>query len=256
MSDPVNSRKMDNLAFTVRKVISNEVERLKQIKYNIMYKITTLEVLLPPLNKQANHSLVHMKSIQYFLDNQSWQIAERVSQISYIYQYLYPILLHLKVMHVPSLSISGTNRDCRWNNNFEQKVIDLHSRIGTRLMYNRYQFISDTFHFTKYIFEEAIHCFCCHIQMMLCLCLLDNKRIMRCHTLIHFILPSETYRKIYTEQTGSRKSKFIFHFHLFGRYVYSLSQQLPKVILRNYMIWYPNGPKRKYLPNETLNTTH
>ncbi|KAJ8979602.1 hypothetical protein NQ317_019490 [Molorchus minor] len=59
------------------KVVHNEVQKLVEIRNRILYKITALEVLLPPLNKQVNQSLSHLKTIQYFLDNQGWKIAER-----------------------------------------------------------------------------------------------------------------------------------------------------------------------------------
>ncbi|KAJ8937871.1 hypothetical protein NQ314_011674 [Rhamnusium bicolor] len=90
LTDPVSSRKIDNLAFVVRKVVRNEMQKLSEIRNRMLYKITTLEVLLPPLNRQANQSLSHLKTIQYFLDNEGWQISERTRRqfISRIESYL------------------------------------------------------------------------------------------------------------------------------------------------------------------------
>lgn len=78
LSDAPVARKFDNIAFSVRKVIRNELEKLSQIKNAILLKITMLEVLLPPLGKQANQSLAHLKTIQYFLDNKGKEVAEKV----------------------------------------------------------------------------------------------------------------------------------------------------------------------------------
>ncbi|XP_049820384.1 prominin-1 isoform X2 [Aethina tumida] len=80
LSDPISSRKIDNLAFMVRKVVQMEMQRLVDIRNRILFKVTALEVLLLPLNKQANQSLSHLKTIQFFLDNQGWQIAEKTSR--------------------------------------------------------------------------------------------------------------------------------------------------------------------------------
>lgn len=84
LSDPISSRKIDNLAFMVRKVVQMEMQRLVDIRNRILFKVTALEVLLLPLNKQANQSLSHLKTIQFFLDNQGWQIAEKVNSIKAI----------------------------------------------------------------------------------------------------------------------------------------------------------------------------
>ncbi|KAJ8939547.1 hypothetical protein NQ318_011331 [Aromia moschata] len=77
LTDPVSSRKIDNLSFAVRKVAHNEVQKLSEIRNGILYKITALEMMLPPLNRETNQSLSHLRTIQYFLDHRGWQIAER-----------------------------------------------------------------------------------------------------------------------------------------------------------------------------------
>ncbi|CAG9823840.1 unnamed protein product, partial [Phaedon cochleariae] len=78
LSDPASARKMDNIAFHARKVINGELQQLNEIKNGILYKITTLELLLHPLNVHANESLENLKSIQYSLDNDGWKTAEKV----------------------------------------------------------------------------------------------------------------------------------------------------------------------------------
>lgn len=96
LTDPVSSRKVDTLAFSLRKIVHNEMQRLNDIRGRILYKITTLEVLLPPLNRQVNQSLSHLKTIQFFLDNQGWQVAERTRRqfIARIENYLDDLYNH------------------------------------------------------------------------------------------------------------------------------------------------------------------
>lgn len=65
-------------AFSVRNVVQNEMQRLNDLKERVLYKITMLEVLLPPLNRRLNQSLSHLKTIQFFLDNQAWELSEMV----------------------------------------------------------------------------------------------------------------------------------------------------------------------------------
>ncbi|KAL1488314.1 hypothetical protein ABEB36_014793 [Hypothenemus hampei] len=78
--DPIISRRVDNLAFSVRNVVQQEMQKLNDLRGRILYKVTTLEVLLPPLNGKVNQSLSHLKTIQFFLDNQGWKISESVRQ--------------------------------------------------------------------------------------------------------------------------------------------------------------------------------
>uniref|UniRef100_A0AAR5PY24 Prominin n=1 Tax=Dendroctonus ponderosae TaxID=77166 RepID=A0AAR5PY24_DENPD len=78
--DPLVSRKFDYLAFSVRNIVQNSVQRLNGLRGNILYKITMLEVLLPPLNGRLHRSLSHLKTVQFFLDNHAWTISERAKR--------------------------------------------------------------------------------------------------------------------------------------------------------------------------------
>ncbi|KAH1029058.1 hypothetical protein HUJ05_002359 [Dendroctonus ponderosae] len=78
--DPLVSRKFDYLAFSVRNIVQNSVQRLNGLRGNILYKITMLEVLQPPLNGCLHRSLSHLKTVQFFLDNQAWTISERAKR--------------------------------------------------------------------------------------------------------------------------------------------------------------------------------
>lgn len=65
-------------AFSVRNAVQTSQQRLNEFRGNILYKITILEVLLPPLNGRLHQSLSHLKTVQFFLDNQAWTRSERV----------------------------------------------------------------------------------------------------------------------------------------------------------------------------------
>ncbi|XP_044259309.1 prominin-1 isoform X2 [Tribolium madens] len=80
LTDPTSSKRIDNLAFTVRKIIHNETARLKQLRDELLYKITALEILIHPLSQQANRSLAHLRDIQLFMDTQGALIAERITK--------------------------------------------------------------------------------------------------------------------------------------------------------------------------------
>ncbi|ERL94925.1 hypothetical protein D910_12197 [Dendroctonus ponderosae] len=71
---------LDPLAFSVRNIVQNSVQRLNGLRGNILYKITMLEVLQPPLNGCLHRSLSHLKTVQFFLDNQAWTISERAKR--------------------------------------------------------------------------------------------------------------------------------------------------------------------------------
>ncbi|XP_066248554.1 uncharacterized protein prom [Euwallacea similis] len=76
--DPVISRRVENLAFSVRNVAQDTMQRRNDLRSRILYKITMLEVLLPPLNRRVDQSLSHLKTIQFFLDHQGTNLSEMV----------------------------------------------------------------------------------------------------------------------------------------------------------------------------------
>lgn len=78
MSDLTTSARMETLASRTRKLLSNNIQKLEKHKEEIVYKLTTLEIHLLPLQKQANQSLSHLKTIQYYITNQGSTISEKV----------------------------------------------------------------------------------------------------------------------------------------------------------------------------------
>lgn len=79
MTDLTTSARMETLASRCRKLLSNNLQRLEKHRDEIVYKLTALELHLQPLQRQANQTLSHLKTIQYYLTNQGSTISERVS---------------------------------------------------------------------------------------------------------------------------------------------------------------------------------
>ncbi|CAG9864095.1 unnamed protein product [Phyllotreta striolata] len=78
LSDAATARKIDNIAFLARKIVQNELKKIRDIRHSIAYRITALEVLLPPLNKKVDRSLGSLKNVQFVLDNNGTGIARMV----------------------------------------------------------------------------------------------------------------------------------------------------------------------------------
>jgi hypothetical protein len=80
LSDPSSSKKFDDLAAALRRLIQKEAARLSDLRDSILYKLTALEVFIHPLSRQANRSLSHLKDVQFFLDNRRGWIVEKVGR--------------------------------------------------------------------------------------------------------------------------------------------------------------------------------
>ncbi|XP_057652213.1 prominin-1 isoform X2 [Diorhabda carinulata] len=64
ITDAGSSRKIENVAFAIRKIIRNEMRNLLEIRNGILYKITALEVMMPSLNERVVDSLEHLKKVR------------------------------------------------------------------------------------------------------------------------------------------------------------------------------------------------
>ncbi|XP_076275431.1 prominin isoform X3 [Rhynchophorus ferrugineus] len=97
LTDPVTTRKFDNMAFSMRRISHNELQKLNEIRGRVLYKVTALEVLLPPLNRRANQSLSHLKTVRLFLDNRALQIGQRTRRqfLNRIENYLSDLYRHV-----------------------------------------------------------------------------------------------------------------------------------------------------------------
>lgn len=78
LSDLSSVKRIEDLSFETKKIIIDAVKPLEALRDSILYKITALEILLTPLSKELNQTMSHLKTIQYFFDNQGSIIAEKV----------------------------------------------------------------------------------------------------------------------------------------------------------------------------------
>lgn len=79
VTDRNTVKRIENLSFKAKQVITQSLKQLEESRDVITYEITALEILLVPLNKQINQTLSHLKTIQYFFNNQGTTIAKKVS---------------------------------------------------------------------------------------------------------------------------------------------------------------------------------
>lgn len=77
--DVQTQARMETLAARARKLLANNLQRLEKHRDEIVYKLTALELKLLPLQRQANQSLSHLKTIQFYFFNQGSHISETVS---------------------------------------------------------------------------------------------------------------------------------------------------------------------------------
>ncbi|XP_077294896.1 prominin [Arctopsyche grandis] len=80
MSDLSTSSRIETLASRTRRLITNNVQPLEQIRTELVYRLTELELQTQPFQKRMNQSLSHLKTIQYYIDNQGGIIAQKKTQ--------------------------------------------------------------------------------------------------------------------------------------------------------------------------------
>ncbi|PNF26316.1 hypothetical protein B7P43_G02652, partial [Cryptotermes secundus] len=93
ITDQSTLSQLDTLASITRQLLVSHVQPLEQHKADLVYQLTALEMQMAPLQRQVNQSLSHLKTIQYFINNQGSSIAYEKSQsynkrlLSYMDQY-------------------------------------------------------------------------------------------------------------------------------------------------------------------------
>ncbi|GLH13190.1 Prominin-1-A [Gryllus bimaculatus] len=93
ITDLATASRMETLASRTRRLLTSHLEPLKLRKEDLVYQITSLEVQLVPLQRQVNQSLSHLKTIQFFINNQGSNISHTKSReyagrlVSYVQQY-------------------------------------------------------------------------------------------------------------------------------------------------------------------------
>ncbi|XP_069704773.1 prominin-1-A [Periplaneta americana] len=93
ITDRATLSRLDTLATSTRQLVATHVQPLEQRKEDLVYQLTALEMQMMPLQRQVNQSLSHLKTIQYFINNQGSNIAYEKSAnytdriVSYLDQY-------------------------------------------------------------------------------------------------------------------------------------------------------------------------
>ncbi|XP_067006694.2 prominin-1-A [Anabrus simplex] len=93
ITDLATASRMETLATRTRRLLASHIAPLTQRKEDMVYQLTSLEVQLMPLQRQVNQSLSHLKTIQFFINNQGANISHIKSQeyisriVGYLQQY-------------------------------------------------------------------------------------------------------------------------------------------------------------------------
>ncbi|KAI4502356.1 hypothetical protein M0802_002268 [Mischocyttarus mexicanus] len=76
LSDRTVARDLQMIGSNMRDLTSRRVKPLMKIQDNLVYQIALLELQLLPFQRQINQSISHLKTIQYYIDNQGDKIAQ------------------------------------------------------------------------------------------------------------------------------------------------------------------------------------
>nr|KAF7427424.1 hypothetical protein H0235_007118 [Vespula pensylvanica] len=76
LSDRSVARDLQIIGSNMRDLTSRRVKPLMKLQDNLVYQIAILELQLLPLMRQVNQSISHLKTIQYYIDNQGDKIAQ------------------------------------------------------------------------------------------------------------------------------------------------------------------------------------
>ncbi|XP_015173721.1 PREDICTED: prominin-1-A isoform X1 [Polistes dominula] len=76
LSDRSVARDLQMIGSNMRDLTSRRVKPLMKIQDNLVYQIAVLELQLLPFQRQINQSISHLKTIQYYIDNQGDKIAQ------------------------------------------------------------------------------------------------------------------------------------------------------------------------------------
>ncbi|XP_046385639.1 prominin-1-A [Ischnura elegans] len=77
IQDLPTASRLESLATRAKRLVASNIHVLERQKEDIVYQLTMLEVQLLPLQRQVNQSLSHLKTIQYYINNQGSAIAQQ-----------------------------------------------------------------------------------------------------------------------------------------------------------------------------------
>ena len=78
MNDRRVARDLQIISNSMRDLLTKRVKPLMKMQDELVYQLAGLELHLQPLQRQVNQSISHLKTIQYYIDNQGEKIAQLV----------------------------------------------------------------------------------------------------------------------------------------------------------------------------------
>ncbi|XP_028160347.1 prominin-1-A [Ostrinia furnacalis] len=77
VSDLTTAGRLETMATRTRRVYMTSIKPLEQVRADVVYKLTELELQLMPFRRKLNISLSHIYTAQYYIDNQGDVIAQK-----------------------------------------------------------------------------------------------------------------------------------------------------------------------------------
>lgn len=72
---------MTTLGSRARRLQTNYMQPLEQLRSDVIYHLTALELQRNPWQQQINQTLLHLKTIKFFMNEQAKEICYNRSQI-------------------------------------------------------------------------------------------------------------------------------------------------------------------------------
>lgn len=98
MRDRRTSRDLLGISSSMRDLSVRKVKPLMKMQDELVYQLAILELQMQPLQRQVNQSLSHLKTIQYYINNQGEKIAQMACTFTKIL-----VIMFLKVQNTFSL---------------------------------------------------------------------------------------------------------------------------------------------------------
>ncbi|XP_076751251.1 prominin [Xylocopa sonorina] len=81
MSDRVTARSLEAMVANMEDLNLKRIRPLMRLQDTLLYKLAALELQVHPLQRQVDQSLSHLKTIQYYIDNQGNNIAQMKTKL-------------------------------------------------------------------------------------------------------------------------------------------------------------------------------
>ncbi|CAL7945606.1 unnamed protein product [Xylocopa violacea] len=81
MNDRVTARSLETMVADMEDLNLKRIRPLMKLQDTLLYKLAALELQVHPLQRQVNQSLSHLKTIQYYIDNQGDNIAQMKTKL-------------------------------------------------------------------------------------------------------------------------------------------------------------------------------